>query len=111
MKPFQHDPGLVSPLEVGAEVRDRKRPAPGHTGAVVDALEATADEFVVDAIDCTVAEDNPAYPPTIPSSWRCGTRTNAENRTTSHSRGSCPNPRSRTTPRGLFLIFSLGARS
>lgn len=66
MKPFQHDPGLVSPLEVDAEVRDRKRPAPANTGTVVDVLGATADEFVVDAIDCTVAEDNPAYPPDDP---------------------------------------------
>lgn len=59
---YDHDDGLIPPLDPGAAVRDRKRPAPWGVGTAVDILETPAAEFVVEAIGRTVAEDNPGYP-------------------------------------------------
>lgn len=46
-------------LAVGDRVRDRNRPS--QTGTVVAVSETPAQEFYIEALDTTVAEDNPGY--------------------------------------------------
>lgn len=51
-----------APLSPGADVRDRRLPAPDNVARVIEATGVRADEFVVDELGRTVAEDNPSYP-------------------------------------------------
>lgn len=51
-----------APSRAEVDVRDRHRPAPGNVARVIDVSEVPADAYYVDAIEQTVAEDNPSYP-------------------------------------------------
>lgn len=51
-----------APVRPGADVRDRRVPAPDNVARVIEATGVRADEYLVDDLGRTVAEDNPAYP-------------------------------------------------